>query len=103
MTNLQLDKTKYFDPINKINNHFILDIIMPTMNGFTFYKRIKEIDTEIKACFLTASEPTQQEFEKGIFPIMLKDEMLLRKPIRHQTTVALGIEHESRQYPRNRG
>jgi hypothetical protein len=28
------------------------------MNGFIFYKRIKEIDTEIKACFLTASETT---------------------------------------------
>ena len=81
----------YEDPIRALSNfrpgHYdlaILDIIMPTMNGFTFYKRIKEIDTEIKACFLTASETTQQEFEKGICPIMLKDEMLLRKPIRNE-------------------
>jgi PleD family two-component response regulator len=36
----------------------ILDIVMPTMNGFIFYKRIKEMDTKIKACFLTASETT---------------------------------------------
>jgi hypothetical protein len=52
--------------------------------GVMFYKRIKEIDTQIKACFLTASETTQQELEKGICPIVVKEEMLLRKPIRNE-------------------
>jgi hypothetical protein len=26
------------------------------MNGFVFYQRIRELDTGVKACFLTASE-----------------------------------------------
>ena len=81
----------YEDAIKALSNFrpgyydlVILDIVMPTMNGFIFYKRIKEIDTKIKACFLTASETTQQEFEKGICPIVVKDEVLIRKPIRNE-------------------
>jgi hypothetical protein len=31
---------------------------------FYVYKRIKEIGTKIKVCLLTASETTQQDFEK---------------------------------------
>jgi two-component system, OmpR family, response regulator ChvI len=62
----------------------ILDIVMPTMNGFMFYKRIKEIDTKIKVCFLTASETTQKEFEKGICPLVVMEEVLIRKPIRNE-------------------
>jgi len=61
----------------------IVDIVMPTMNGFMFYKRIKEIDPKIKACFLTASETTQEEFERGISPIVLKEQVLIRKPIQN--------------------
>lgn len=61
----------------------IVDIVMPTMNGFMFYKRIKQIDPKIKACFLTASETTQEEFERGILPIVLKEQVLIRKPIQN--------------------
>jgi CheY-like chemotaxis protein len=61
----------------------IVDIVMPIMNGFMFYKRIKEIDPKIKACFLTASETTQEEFERGISPIVLKEQVLIRKPIQN--------------------
>ena len=60
----------YDDPILALSNFkpnyydlVILDIIMPTMNGFVFYQRIRELDTGVKACFLTASETSQQEFE----------------------------------------
>ena len=31
-----------------------LDIKMPKMNGFDLYKKLLEIDSEIKVCFLTA-------------------------------------------------
>jgi hypothetical protein len=51
---------------------------------FYVYNRIKEIGTKIKVCFLTASETTQQEFEKGIRPIVVKEEVLIRKPIRNE-------------------
>lgn len=57
---------------------------MPTMNGFVFYQRIRELDTGVKASFLTASETSQQKFKQGIYPIVLKEELLIRKPIRNQ-------------------
>ncbi len=81
----------FADPILALSNFkpnyydlVILDIIMPTMNGFVFYQRIRELDSGIKACFLTASETSQQEFEKGVYPIVVKEELLIRKLIRNQ-------------------
>jgi CheY-like chemotaxis protein len=34
----------------------ITDIKMPTMNGCEFSQKVKEIDNDVKICFLTASE-----------------------------------------------
>ena len=34
----------------------ILDIKMPEMNGFSFYREIKKLDKNCKICFLTAGE-----------------------------------------------
>jgi DNA-binding response OmpR family regulator len=34
----------------------ITDIKMPTMNGCEFSQKVKEIDNNVKICFLTASE-----------------------------------------------
>ncbi|MDW0315482.1 MAG: response regulator [Nitrososphaeraceae archaeon] len=39
----------------------LLDIKMPGMNGFEFYREIKKIDDTIKVCFLTAAEFTLHE------------------------------------------
>jgi DNA-binding response OmpR family regulator len=40
-------KSSYYDLV-------ILDIKMPDMNGFELYKELKERDSAVKACFLTA-------------------------------------------------
>jgi PleD family two-component response regulator len=37
-------------------NLIILDIKMPKMNGFEFYKKLRKIDSKVKVCFLTAGE-----------------------------------------------
>jgi|GEM_PF-388192 CheY-like chemotaxis protein len=34
----------------------ILDIKMPKMNGFSFYREIKKLDKDLKICFLSAGE-----------------------------------------------
>ena len=34
----------------------ILDIKLPEMNGFLFYREIKKLDKNLKVCFLTAAE-----------------------------------------------
>jgi YesN/AraC family two-component response regulator len=34
----------------------LIDIVMPDIDGFDLYERLKKIDPDIKACFLTAGE-----------------------------------------------
>ena len=43
----------------------ILDIKMPTMNGFELYEEMKKADDKVKVCFLTAfGEGYTEEFRK---------------------------------------
>jgi two-component system response regulator ChvI len=53
----------YTDPTLALSNFrpglydlLLLDIRMPTINGFDLYQKMKEIDSNVKICFLTASE-----------------------------------------------
>jgi len=53
----------YENPFHALDNfkpHYydllILDIKMPEMNGFSFYREIKKLDDKMKVCFLTAGE-----------------------------------------------
>jgi len=65
----------------------LLDIKMPKMNGIEFYQKMKEIDTKVKVCFITASEIYYyKEIAKGLFPI-LGIRRLIRKPIKIEDLV----------------
>jgi DNA-binding response OmpR family regulator len=65
----------------------LLDIKMPNMNGIEFYKRMKDIDKNVKVCFITASEIHYfEEITKEIFPT-LGVRRLIRKPIKIQDLV----------------
>ena len=51
------------DPQQAISNFkadlydlLLIDIGIPKMNGFEFYRKIRKIDDKVKACFFTASE-----------------------------------------------
>lgn len=58
----------------------ILDIKMPNMDGFELYRKIKEIDPNLKVCFLTASELYYKEFREKEYNALDKD-LFIRKPI----------------------
>jgi two-component SAPR family response regulator len=45
----------------------LIDIIMPKMNGFELYYKIRESDDKVNICFLTAGE-IYEEISKQIFP-----------------------------------
>jgi len=65
----------------------LLDIKMPKMNGIEFYQKMKEIDTKVKVCFITASEIYYyKEIAKGLFPV-LGIRRLIRKPIKIENLV----------------
>ena len=42
----------------------LLDMLMPKMNGFELYQKIRMIDDKAKICFLTASGINHEEFKK---------------------------------------
>ena len=42
----------------------LIDIMMPKMDGFALYERLKTIDPGVKICFLTASEMYHEEMRE---------------------------------------
>jgi DNA-binding response OmpR family regulator len=61
----------YTDPTLALSNFkpglydlLLLDIKMPKMNGFDLYQKMKEIDSNVKMCFLTASELFYEEYRR---------------------------------------
>jgi DNA-binding response OmpR family regulator len=72
-------KTDYYDLI-------ILDIKMPNMDGFELYKKIKEKDPNVRACFLTASELYYKKFRSREYSTLDK-ELFIRKPIENEELI----------------
>jgi DNA-binding response OmpR family regulator len=66
-------KTNYYDIA-------LLDIKMPNLDGFDLYKKIKEMDNNIRLCFLTASEAYYQQFREKDFYELSRD-LFIQKPI----------------------
>lgn len=62
----------------------IIDILMPKMNGFELYNRLKKLDSNVKICFMTTgSEIFLREFAKEAFP-ELDLNCFIRKPIANE-------------------
>jgi two-component SAPR family response regulator len=59
-----------------------LNIKMPEMNGFTFYREIKKLDEKMKVCFLTAGEMYPGAYS-DIFS-SLPANCFIRKPITNE-------------------
>jgi DNA-binding response OmpR family regulator len=82
----------FSDPVLALSNFksgvydlLLLDVRMPQINGFELYEKLRKIDSNVKACFITAHDVHYQSL-KEIFPA--RKEMLLsgakgvlRKPI----------------------
>jgi DNA-binding response OmpR family regulator len=81
------DVVTFDDPVAALENFkarsydlCILDIKMPKMDGLDVYQKIKDLDGDVKVCFLTASELYFERFREGKYPILDKD-LFVRKPI----------------------
>ena len=62
----------------------IIDILMPNMNGFELYNRLKKLDSHVKICFMTTgNEIFLGEFAKEAFP-ELDLNCFIRKPIANE-------------------
>jgi DNA-binding response OmpR family regulator len=79
----------YTDPTLALSNFrpglydlILLDIKMPKMNGFDLYQKIMEIESNVKICFLTASELFYEEYRRlDAYPTLDKA-YFIQKPFR---------------------
>jgi CheY-like chemotaxis protein len=70
-------------------NLVILDIKMPKMDGFELYTKIREKDSKVKICFLTASEMYYEKFRKtrSEFGKIIGEDCFIQKPIKNEDLV----------------
>lgn len=84
----------YTDPTLALSNFkpglydlLLLDIKMPKMNGFDLYQKMKEIDSNVKMCFLTASELFYEEYRRlDVYP-RLDEAYFIQKPCRSEDLI----------------
>ena len=65
----------------------VLDIRMPKMNGFELYQKMKEIDSNVKICFFTASELFYEEYRRLDNYPKVDKEYFIQKPFRTKELV----------------
>jgi YesN/AraC family two-component response regulator len=65
----------------------LLDITMPKMNGFDLYQKVREIDSNVKICFLTASELFHEEYRRLDAYPRLDKENFIQKPCRSEELI----------------
>ena len=58
----------------------LIDIMMPKMDGFELYERLKTVNPGVKVCFLTAGEISREEIREEEHCTLNKD-LFLQKPI----------------------
>ena len=58
----------------------LIDIMMPKMDGFVLYERLKTVDSDVKVCCLTASEEYHEEIREVKHSTLNRD-LFLQKPI----------------------
>jgi DNA-binding NtrC family response regulator len=78
------------DPIIVLKNFkegmydlLIIDIIMPQMDGFGLYEKIRRIDNKVKVCFITGFEVNYQAL-RAVFPAVYTTDDIrcfIRKPV----------------------
>ena len=65
----------------------LLDVKMPEVNGFDLYEKLREIDSNVKVCFLTASEFFYEEYRTLDIHSRLEKEYFIQKPCRSEELI----------------
>lgn len=84
----------YTDPTMALSNFkqglydlLLLDIKMPQINGLDLHEKMKEIDGNVKTCFLTASELFYEEYRRlDAYPTIDKA-YFIQKPCRGEELI----------------
>ena len=67
----------------------LLDMLMPNMNGFELYQKIRILDDKVKICFLTASGINHEEIRKKVAyaTIDYPENCFIIKPIENEELI----------------
>ena len=67
----------------------VLDIKMPKMDGFELYTKIRELDPNVKICFLTAIATLNEGFIKlrSEFDRLISEGYFIQKPIKTEDLI----------------
>jgi DNA-binding response OmpR family regulator len=83
----------YTDPTLALSNFkprvydlLIIDIKMPQISGFDLCQKMKEIDSNVKICFLTASELLYEYRKLDAYPTLDKA-YFIQKPFRSEDLI----------------
>ena len=52
---------------------------MPDMDGFDLYRELKKLDSDVKVCFVTATEKYHQDFRE--VELRESQDLFIEKPI----------------------
>jgi DNA-binding response OmpR family regulator len=84
----------YTDPILALSNFkpglydlLLLDMRMPGINGSDLHQKMKEIDYNVRTCFLTASEQFYEEYRRLDAHPRLGKEHFIQKPFRTEELI----------------
>jgi DNA-binding response OmpR family regulator len=72
-------KSNYYDVA-------LIDIKMPNLDGFDLYKKIKELDNNLRIYFLTASEAYYQQYREKDYEKLDRD-LFIQKPIEFEDLI----------------
>jgi DNA-binding response OmpR family regulator len=66
----------------------ILDVKLPTMDGFSLYEKIKKMDDKVMICFLTAADKAYYEILKKHYP-SVNENCVIHKPVDNESLLRL--------------
>jgi len=85
------------DPLEALQNFTtgfydlsLLDLVMPKMNGFELYQKIRMLDDKVKICFLTASGINHEVIRKKVAYATIEDypeNCFIIKPIENEDLI----------------
>ena len=87
------DVHAFNDPLVALSNFkqntydlLLLDIKMPNMTGFELYRKLRQIDSKVKVCFITAFETYYEKFKQEFF-LLEEVKGFIRKPIQTEELI----------------
>jgi two-component SAPR family response regulator len=72
----------------EIYDLLLLDIKMSNVTGFKLYRKLKEIDSKVRVCFIKAFETYYEKFRQEFFPLE-EIKGFIRKPIQIQDLIRI--------------